>query len=71
MNSKTTWAGVVAAITGILSYIASVPPELQEQVPMLFPEEHRGTIGLWLRVISGFSVLALSHFALDKPKIPK
>jgi len=64
-NWRTTASGIVGAVTGILSYIASVPPELQAQVPQLFPEQYRGTIGLWLRVITGLALLYLGKSAKD------
>ncbi|MEI8045600.1 MAG: hypothetical protein WCL11_29600 [Verrucomicrobiota bacterium] len=62
---KTTLSGLLGAITGILSYIASIPPSLQDQVPQLFPEQYRGTIGLWLRVIAGLSLVYFAKSAKD------
>ena len=44
-------SGLVSGIAGILSYIAVAPPSLQTQIPQLFPEADRGTIGLWLKIL--------------------
>lgn len=57
-----------ALSTGILSQIAIAPPELLNQVPMIFPEEHRGTISLILKLIMGIaSWVAVSKAASTGP----
>lgn len=63
---KTTVSGIIAALTGVLSFIASAPPELQNQIPQLFPEAHRGTIGLWLRVTAAVATMYFAKSAQDQ-----
>lgn len=48
-------AGAIAIISGGLSQIANTPPELQTQLPQMFPEHYRGLIGLGLKVVMGFA----------------
>jgi hypothetical protein len=69
MNWKTTTAGAVAAISALVEFVAAVPPELQNQVPMLFPEQYRGTIAAWCQFTFSISIFAIAYFAKDKPKV--
>lgn len=68
MNWKTTTAGAVAAISSVIEFLAATPPEIQKQVPMLFPEEYRGTIAMYSSFIFAASLFAAAYFAKDKPK---
>ncbi len=65
-NWKTLTSGLVAAITGVLSYIASAPPELQNQIPQMFPEQYRGTIGMALKIIAAVATVVFAASAKDK-----
>ena len=49
---KTTISGIVAALSSLLALIALAPPELQNQIPQIFPEKYRGGIALLLGFIS-------------------
>lgn len=68
LNWKTTTAGAVAAIASLAEFIASVPPELQNKVPMLFPEEHRGTVALYSSFVFAAAVFVFAYFSKDKLK---
>ncbi len=46
--SRTTVSGITAALLSFFSLIALAPPELQNQIPQIFPEKYRGIIALLL-----------------------
>lgn len=48
MNWKSLISGAGAAILGAAALVAEAPPELQKQLPQLFPENERGYITLIL-----------------------
>lgn len=59
-------AAVVATLAGALSQIANTPPELQTQLPQMFPEHYRGIIGLGLKVLMGAATGYASWAALHR-----
>jgi len=64
---KTTISGILAALSSFLAFIALAPPELQNQIPQVFPEKYRGTIALILAFLAfGFRSYQ-SHATADKP----
>jgi len=67
MNSKLS--GILGAFISFLAFIALAPPELQNQIPQVFPEKYRGTIALVLAFLAfGFrSYHASADKTADKP----
>ncbi len=63
----TLISGAVAGIAQILSFVASAPPELQTQIPQLFPESQRGNIAIWLHVVTVLAGLYAVHAASQAP----
>lgn len=57
-------------ISGSIAGIAQLAPELHNQVPQLFPENERGTIALWLHVITVLAGIYALHSASQAPTVP-
>ena len=57
---KATLAHFIAGLGSFLALIAIAPPELQSQIPQVFPEHCRGGIALGLGLAS---FLAKSYLA--------
>lgn len=60
---KALCFAIGAAVSGTLSYIAEMPPSLQSDITMVFPEHYRGGIGLSLRILAGICTVASAHQA--------
>lgn len=56
LDKKTTAAGIVGAVSAVVQFIASVPPELQNSVPMLFPEQSRAYVAGVANFIFAFCI---------------
>ena len=70
INFPTIISGSIAGIGSILSFIAQAAPSLQNEVPQLFPESQRGTIALWLHVITVVAGIYALHSASQAPTPP-
>lgn len=63
---KILVSGSVAGIGELLAKIANAPPELQTQIPQMFPEQFRGWISLVCQTLSGIAFL-YALFVAHKP----
>jgi len=71
-NTKTTVSGVIAALASFFALISLAPPELQNQIPQLFPEAHRGQITIALGLIAFVAKAYQSKNTQDlKPSSPE
>lgn len=68
---KTTISGIIAALASFFALIAVAPPELQNQIPQLFPEHYRGQLVILFGVIAFLSKAYQSKNTQDaKPSSP-